>query len=100
LARAGRRAPKPRRASPEGGLAALGRALAETLDPAIVARRTVESVRVLLGTRNAALYRIREDGTLDSIAFSGNAPEPRRPRPGRDPAAEALHTGPPRACRA
>jgi len=53
-------------------LADLSRLSSETLDLATVARRVVDSVRTLLGAREAALYRlVPETGDLAALALMG-----------------------------
>ena len=52
-------------------VAELGSALLHTLDPKIVAKQTTDSSRALLGARNAALYRLEDNGALASVAVSG-----------------------------
>src|SRR5262249_17088607 len=57
-------------------LADLSRLSSETLDLATVARRVVESVRTLLGAREAALYRrVPETGGLAALALMGEREE-------------------------
>ncbi len=53
-------------------VAELGRTLLHTLDPRVVAQQTADSARVLLGARNAALYRLDESGALSALAVSGD----------------------------
>ena len=53
-------------------LAELSRLSSETLDLGTVARRVVDSVRTLLGAREAALYRlVHETGDLAALALMG-----------------------------
>jgi GAF domain-containing protein/ActR/RegA family two-component response regulator len=53
-------------------LAELSRLSSETLDVGTVARRVVDSVRTLLGAREAALYRlVPETGDLAALALMG-----------------------------
>jgi GAF domain-containing protein/ActR/RegA family two-component response regulator len=53
-------------------LADLGRALVQSLDPEVVGQRIADSVRALLGTSVAGLYRLDpQTGDLHSVAVSG-----------------------------
>jgi two-component system NtrC family sensor kinase len=53
-------------------LARLGRGLTGTLEHAHIARLVAQGVVELLGTRNAAVYRLEPDaGTLHTLAWSG-----------------------------
>ncbi|MBI3029213.1 MAG: GAF domain-containing protein [Candidatus Rokubacteria bacterium] len=55
-------------------LAEVGRLISQSLDLGEVAQRIADSVRVLLGTRVSALFRLEpESGTLVALAVSGDA---------------------------
>ena len=54
-------------------LAAVGRALNETLEPNSVAQRIVESVRALLGVQSAVVYRLADSGETVALAVAGDA---------------------------
>ena len=54
-------------------LSELGHALAQALDPAVVAQRVADNVRALLGTGSSVLYRLdAESGDLVALAVSGD----------------------------
>jgi signal transduction histidine kinase len=54
-------------------LAALGRRLAQTLDPEAMAQELANSLRALLGTRTSGLYRLdAATGDIVSVAISGD----------------------------
>jgi signal transduction histidine kinase len=54
-------------------LAALGRRLAQTLDPEAMAQELADSLRALLGTRTSGLYRLdAATGDIVSVAISGD----------------------------
>ena len=53
-------------------LAALGRRLAQTLDPEAMAQELADSLRALLATRTSGLYRLAATGDIVSVAISGD----------------------------
>ena len=54
------------------GLAAVGQALAYSLDPHVVSQLIADSVIALLGARDGAVYRLEPDtGELVAVAFAG-----------------------------
>ncbi len=53
-------------------LSELGHALAQALDPDIVAQRIADGVRGLLRARSAGLYHLEPDGSLVAAAVSGD----------------------------
>jgi signal transduction histidine kinase len=54
-------------------LAGLGRVLAQTLDPVAMAQEIADSVRALIGTHTAGLYRLDPDsGDIVAVALSGD----------------------------
>jgi PAS domain S-box-containing protein len=60
------------RRSAAEALAEVGRLLAQSLDPAVVAHGITEAVRGLLGVTNTALFRFRpESGDLQSLSLRG-----------------------------
>jgi GAF domain-containing protein/CheY-like chemotaxis protein/anti-sigma regulatory factor (Ser/Thr protein kinase) len=54
-------------------LSTLGRAVSQSLDLAEIARRTVESLRAMLGAPVAVLFRRDDDGELTAMAVSRDA---------------------------
>ena len=61
-----------RQAERIAALAALGRELSDTLDPTMVAQRTVDSIVRLLGARTAILFRLdAASGALVAVATTG-----------------------------
>jgi GAF domain-containing protein/CheY-like chemotaxis protein len=53
-------------------LSELSHALAQALDPDIVAQRIADGVRGLLRARSAGLYRLEDDGSMLAAAVSGD----------------------------
>jgi GAF domain-containing protein/CheY-like chemotaxis protein len=59
-----------RQAERTRALADLGRELSETLDPAAVGQRVVDSLCALLGAVSSVLYRLDEDGSMTAVTIS------------------------------